>query len=67
MYNYILHKLVFMSILNDLDISINYFKHSKNPDFSDLTYDSKNFSYKFLGEGKGNIYLTQRFEFERKN
>lgn len=45
--------------------SINYFNHSQNPDFQKLTYDSKDFAFRFLGENKGgNIYLTQRFEFE---
>ena len=45
--------------------SINYFEHSSNPDFSDLAYDSKDFAFKILPEGqKGNLYLTQRFEYE---
>ena len=44
--------------------SINYFRHSKNPDFKNLHYDSPDFAFRFLeGESKGNLYLTQRFEF----
>lgn len=43
--------------------SINYFKNSNNPDFSDLTYESKDFAFRILSPGeKGNLYLTQRFE-----
>lgn len=44
--------------------SVNYFKHSSNPDLSNLTYDGQNFAFKVLKDGqKGNFYLTQRFEF----
>lgn len=47
--------------------SVNYFEHSKNPDFKGLHFESKDFGFKFLDEAdkKGNIYLTQRFEFEK--
>lgn len=47
--------------------SVNYFKHSSNPDLSDLTYDGKDFAFKILKDGqKGNFYLTQRFEFGKE-
>ena len=46
--------------------SVNYFEHSKNPDFQGLHFDSKDFGFRFLeGKNKGNIYLTQRFEVEK--
>lgn len=46
--------------------SIDYFKHSNNPDFKNLTYEKNGFGFRFLGEGEtGNVYLTQRFECGR--
>ncbi len=45
--------------------SVNFFNHSQNPDFQGLTFDSESFAFRILGgDKKGNIYLTQRFEFE---
>ncbi len=44
----------------------NYFKHSKNPDFMELDFLKGNFGFKILdGDKKGNIYLTQRFEYDK--
>lgn len=44
--------------------AINYFEHSKNPDFQNLHYNSPNFAFKFLDKNeKGNIYLQQRYEY----
>ena len=46
--------------------SVNYFEHSGNPDFKGLQFDSKDFGFRFAGQNeKGNIYLTQRFEYEK--
>ncbi len=43
--------------------SLNFFKNSNNPDFKDLTYESRDFAFKILSpDEKGNLYLTQRFE-----
>ena len=46
----------------------NYFKHSKNPDFKEFDFKKGNFGFSILDKKeKGNIYLTQRFEYrERK-
>ena len=44
--------------------SLNYFEHSNNADFEKLDYNSKDFAFKILdNEEKGNLYLTQRFEY----
>ncbi len=44
--------------------AIDYFKHSNNPDFQNLTYNGKDFGFRILKPGeKGNFYLTQRFEY----
>ena len=51
-------------LVNSVINSINYFRHSTNPDFADLAYDSRDFGFRFMPKGKGNIYLTQRFEFD---
>ena len=51
-------------LIDSIIDSTNYFRHSKNPDFQGLHFDSPNFAFRFMdGEAKGNIYLTQRFEF----
>lgn len=43
--------------------AVNYFNHSKNPDYRGLSFASDEFSFKVLEQGqKGNAYLTQRFE-----
>ncbi len=44
--------------------AMDYFKHSNNSDFKNLTYDGKSFGFKILKpDEKGNFYLTQRFEY----
>lgn len=57
-------------VTNDDDLteklikSINYFKHSTNPDFNKYSFDCKDFGFEILPPNqKGNLYLTQRFEF----
>ena len=43
----------------------NYFYHQQNPDFKDLTYENDEWGFKVLPKGeKGNLYLTQRFEYD---
>ena len=47
--------------------ALDYFKHSKNPDFNGLTFENNDFGFRILNKGeKGNFYLTQRFEFGEK-
>ena len=54
------------NLVDSLIDSVNYFKHSKNPDFQTLHFDSPNFAFRFMDkEAKGNVYLTQRFEFKQ--
>ncbi len=44
--------------------SLNFFEHEGNKDFYNLTYKNNVFGFKYLGpEKKGNMYLTQRFEY----
>lgn len=44
----------------------NYFYHPENPDFKDLTYENEDWGFKILPKGEnGNLYLTQRFEYEQ--
>lgn len=50
-------------LIDALIDGLNYFKHSKNPDYQKLSYESPDFAFKMLEDGqKGNVYLTQRFE-----
>ena len=47
--------------------AMNYFKHSKNPDYQNLSFDSPDFAFKLLNDGqKGNAYFLQRFEVDQK-
>jgi len=47
--------------------ALDYFKHSKNPDFNGLTFENDDFGFRILEQGqKGNFYLTQRFEFGKQ-
>ncbi|MDD3419637.1 MAG: hypothetical protein PHE78_03435 [Candidatus Gastranaerophilales bacterium] len=49
--------------------STNYFYHPQNPDFKNLTFENDDFAFKFFGLGqkkKGNLYMTQRFEYQNK-
>lgn len=63
--NYVEFETSDNEFVNFLFDSVNYFEHSKNPDFKNLTYDSKDFGFSFLpNKEKGNIYFTQRFEFD---
>lgn len=44
----------------------NYFYHPKNPDFKNLTFENDSWGFKLLPEKeKGNLYLTQRFEYQK--
>lgn len=44
----------------------NYFYHPKNPDFKNLTFENESWGFKLLPEcEKGNLYLTQRFEYRQ--
>ena len=43
----------------------NYFYHPENPDFKDLTFENEHWGFKILPKGEsGNLYMTQRFEYE---
>ncbi len=53
-------------IIDSIMESINYFRHSSNPDFKDMDFLSDSFGFKILKNGeKGNLYLTQRFEYDK--
>lgn len=53
-------------IIDSIMESINYFRHSTNPDFKDMDFLSDSFGFKLLKNGeKGNVYLTQRFEYDK--
>ena len=44
----------------------NYFYHPQNTDFQDLTFENEHWGFKILPKGeKGNLYMTQRFEYEK--
>jgi len=47
--------------------STNYFYHPQNPDFKALTFENEHFGFRLLGpdpnNDRGNVYLTQRFEY----
>lgn len=52
-------------LVHSLLKSINFFNGSSNADFQDTTFMNKNFGFKILKPGqKGNLYLTQRFEYD---
>ena len=47
--------------------ALDYFKHSRNPDFNGLTFENADFGFRILEKDKkGNFYLTQRFEYGTK-
>ena len=65
--NYIEFETSDKGLVESLIKSIDYFKHSKNTDFQNLSFDSKDFGFKILNPGqKGNLYLTQRFEYNKE-
>ncbi|MBQ8635373.1 hypothetical protein IJ425_04380 [bacterium] len=62
--NYIEFETENESLAQNIIKAFNYFRHSNNRDFQNLTYDSPDFGFRILQPGeKGNFYLTQRFEF----
>ncbi|MCD8024306.1 MAG: hypothetical protein LUE64_02095 [Candidatus Gastranaerophilales bacterium] len=51
-------------LVESLIKSMNFFKHSNNPDFQGLNFENPSFGFKILRPNeKGNLYMTQRFEF----
>ena len=62
--NYIEFEAKDESLAENIIKAFNYFRHGKNVDFQDLTYDSPDFGFRILEPGQqGNFYLTQRFEY----
>lgn len=52
------------SFIEKLINAKDYFYHPHNPDFNNFTFENKDFAFKYLGKGKkGNLYMTQRFEY----
>lgn len=62
--NYIEFETKDKDLVETMIQAMNYFENSHNPDFKNLDYNSKDFAFKILNrEEKGNLYLTQRFEY----
>ncbi|MFI3300613.1 MAG: hypothetical protein R3Y28_04245 [Candidatus Gastranaerophilales bacterium] len=62
--NYIEFETTNKHFVDSILDSTEYFAHPNNKDFSNLTFENKAFGFKFLPDSeKGNIYLTQRFEY----
>lgn len=64
--NYIEFESSDKNFVRSLIKSIDFFNHSENPDFKNLTFENNDFGFKILKPGeKGNLYVTQRFEYDK--